>query len=626
MNIEQLIIRNFKYIRHMEIRDIENALILVGKNNTGKTSVLDAIRAVTGSYKIKDSDFNEKRQKIEISMSLSISKEDLLLLHHHGRVSVYRRYAAWYEDFCKKLPSFQNGILTFTYSCNSAGQVRYSDGFEKHNRYILQVLPRIYYIGTDRRMEELQRDLLAFEEDQQLKQLRSDVCLFENSKKCNHCFRCIGLINQKSPEELTAFETARLLEYKLCKMNLADFSRRVNNSFHKNGGFDEIRYRMHCDFDQMFTVKAEAYNKKRNSCTSVSHMGEGMRSIYMLSLLEAYTQNKNRIPSVILVKDPETFLHPELQKKAGEILYRLSKKNQVMFSTHSPDIIFNFSSHQIRQVVLDEQNYTVLREHTDMNRILDDLGFNASDLMNVSFVFIVEGKQDKSRLPLLLKKHYSEVTDAGGNLSRIAIITTNSCTNIKTYANLKYMNQLYLRDQFLMIRDGDGKDPDFLAHQLCRYYEERNAEDVDHLPRVTPNNVLILKYYSFENYFLNPAIMVKIGILKEEEDFYDILLNKWTSYLYKLKSGKHLSEVLGFEIHTKEELKAHMEEFKIYMRGHNLFDIFYGPYKKQEQELLAAYIDLAPRDEFKDILDSIDRFIYFDGKKQSASKDSSSEK
>ncbi len=46
-----------------------------------------------------------------------------------------------------------------------------------------------------------------------------------------------------------------------------------------------------------------------------------------------------------------------------------------------------------------------------------------------------------------------------GQLSRISIITTNSCTNIKTYANLKYINQLYIRDQFLMIRDGDGKDP-----------------------------------------------------------------------------------------------------------------------------------------------------------------------
>lgn len=77
--------------------------------------------------------------------------------------------------------------------------------------------------------------------------------------------------------------------------------------------------------------------------------------------------------------------------------------------------------------------------------------------MNVSFVFIVEGKQDKSRLPLLLKKYYSEVYDESGQLKRIAIISTNSCTNIKTYANLKYINSVYLKDSFMMIRDSDGK-------------------------------------------------------------------------------------------------------------------------------------------------------------------------
>ena len=56
MQITSVHIRNFKSIREMEIHGIENALILVGKNNTGKTSVLDAIRAVAGSYQIQESD------------------------------------------------------------------------------------------------------------------------------------------------------------------------------------------------------------------------------------------------------------------------------------------------------------------------------------------------------------------------------------------------------------------------------------------------------------------------------------------------------------------------------------------------------------------------------------------
>lgn len=144
---------------------------------------------------------------------------------------------------------------------------------------------------------------------------------------------------------------------------------------------------------------------------------------------------------------------------------------------------------------------------------------------------------------------------------------------------IKPQYQTYLRDNFLMIRDGDGKDAEELASSLCRYYEARNREDMDRLPRVTRENVLILKYYSFENYFLDPKIMEKIGVIKSEDDFYEILLKKWNEYLYKL-------------------------------------NIFYGRFRKNETEILKSYIEEAPRDTFKDILDAIDRFVYFENRKK----------
>lgn len=616
MQITSLRIQNFKSIRDMKITDIEDALILVGKNNTGKTSVLDAIRAAGGTYQITENDFNEKKQKIEIEVSLKISNEDKKVLHRHGIVSQYKRYEAWERDFFAKLPSCRNGILEFVFSVNQEGKIRYGDGFRKNNPYIQEVFPKIYFLDVQRDLRQIQEDLLMFQEDELLKQMRSNCCLFRQAKRCNHCFQCIGLIDQKLPRQLNVFETAKLLEYKLYQLNLDDFGRKVNDNFRRNGGLgEEIRYTLEFAADQIFKVKVETFQKERETLSPIERLGKGMRSIYLLSLLQAYVEEENRLPSLIMVEDPEIFLHPKLQKVSGEILYRLSKRNQVIFSTHSPNLLFHFNKKQIRQIVLDQENYSIAKEKTDIDAILDDLGYSANDFLNVSFVFIVEGKQDKSRLPLLLEKYYSEIYDAKGNLSRIAIISTNSCTNIKTYANLKYMNKLYLRDQFLMIRDGDGKDAKELAGQLCKYYEERNLEDADKLPKVTRRNVLILKYYSFENYFLNPAVMTKLGIINSEEEFYEILFTKWKEYLHKLRSGKHLLEVLGRDFTSLEDIKLHMEEIKTFLRGHNLYDIFYGRYKEQETELLRNYIELAPKEDFQDIFDAIDQFIYFDSRK-----------
>ncbi|WP_270284021.1 ATP-dependent nuclease [[Clostridium] scindens] len=616
MQIIDLWIRNFKSIRDMHIGGIENALILVGKNSTGKTAVLDAIRAASGDYVVREEDFQEDFPNIEIRVSLKIEEEDLKRLHRRGIVSPYRRYEAWYRDFCEKIPSYQDGVLAFEFVANRDGKTRYGDGCQKNNPYISQIFPKVYYMDTQRNLGQFQDDLLMMQEDELLKQMRSGCCMFDRAKECNHCFSCIGLIHQKTTEELNAFEAAKLLDYKLYQLNLDAFSQSVNENFRKNGGRDRILYSMNRDIEKMLSVTAETYNEKQNRRRPVNCMGKGMRSIYMLSLLETYEDQKGQAGDVIMAEDPEIFLHPKLQKVSGEILYRLSRRSQVIFSTHSPNLLANFNNRQIRQVVLGEDGYSQVCEKTDISAVLDDLGYSANDLMNVNFVFIVEGKQDKSRLPLLIKKYYSETYDEEGNLSRIAIITTNSCTNIKTYANLKYMNQIYLKDNFLMIRDGDGKDSDMLKNQLCRYYEERNAEDIDRLPRVTRRNVLVLKYYSFENYFLNPLVMEKLGIIKSEEAFYETLFEKWKEYLHRMKSGKKLLEILGKDLLTIQDIKSHMEEIKIYMRGHNLYDIFYGKYKGNEEEILKRYIDLAPREDFKDILDSIERFIYFESKKR----------
>ena len=168
-----------------------------------------------------------------------------------------------------------------------------------------------------------------------------------------------------------------------------------------------------------------------------------------------------------------------------------------------------------------------------------------------------------------------------------------------------------------MIRDGDGKDAEELASSLCRYYEARNREDMDRLPRVTRENVLILKYYSFENNFLDPKIMTKIGVVKSEEDFYNILYKKYKDYLFKLNSIKQMQRINKIRIKSKPDIKDNMELIKIYVRGHNLFDIFYGHYHGQaEQEILQKYIDVAPRETFQDIFDAIDSFVDFENRRK----------
>lgn len=617
MQLSYIHIENFKYIKELTIEEIDEVLILVGKNNTGKTTVLDALRLVTGDYEVKETDFMQPGHNIIVKLALDITEDDLQYLYTNGFVSKFKRYDTWYRDFCNKLPSYAEDRLEFT-CIISPKEIRYFDGVKKNNPYIKAVLPRIYYISHERDIRHIEENVLHLYDNQFLGELKSSKCIFDRTRGCNQCFQCIGMINKKMPQDLTAVETRKLLEYKILDSRLNELSDQVTKHFHENGSASrDIQYKVDFDINQAITINTNVYNQDRNTTAPIGVLSEGLKSIYLLSLLEAYIDVDNSSPCIIMIEDPELYLHPQLQKVAGEILFRLSKKNQVMFSTHSPTMISNFSSRQIKQVVLDRDYNTTVIENVDVDDILDDLGYTASDIMNVSFVFIVEGKQDSNRLPMLLEKYYKEVYDEDGKLQRISIIPTNSCTNIKTYANLKYMNKIYLKDQFLMIRDSDGKNPKYLVKQLCSYYGKRQSEEMGGLPRVTPKNVLILKYYSFENYFLDPKIMARIGVIKNEQEFYNILYSKYKDYLFKLPSMKRMSKALNVQIRSKEDLKAHIEDIKVYVRGHNLFDIFYGKYRKDaEDEILRKYVEIAPRECFADILNAIDQFIYFQNRRK----------
>lgn len=613
MRIVGIHIKNFKSIEELELSDIEDVLILVGRNNAGKSVVLDAVRAVTGDYVLSDRDFNNTTGNISIALKIEISEKDLKLLCQKGKVSSFKHFDLWYKDFSNKLPSYKDGVLSFEYVYSRDGKEKFKDGVKKNNTFIKQVLPKIYYVDHERRKSSIQEDLIMLQGGTDYSDLMENVCIFDKHRSCNQCFNCIGMIYKKKPEQLNLSETARLMQYKLFNINLAKFESKLNENFTRNGGKGEvIHYEIDFDAEKLMHINTVIRNYTRKVEGEISGLSDGLNSIYILSLLETYAEIGSDVPYIILIEDPEIYLHPQLQKVASEILYKLSKKNQVIFSTHAPQMLFNFMTKQIKQVVVDNNNNTVISEETDIDDILDDLGYAANDLMNVNFVFIVEGKQDRSRLPLLLEKYYSEVVDSDGKLKRIAIIATNSCTNIKTYANLKYINTLYLKDGFLMIRDGDGKDADKLKNQLTNYYRERAKQDAGNLPRVTDRNVLILKYYSFENYFLDPEIMAKIGVVKSVDAFYDKLFSKYQEYLYKLSSTKKMLDKLGITIETKEDIIKNMENIRIYVRGHNLYDIFYGRYKgEKENAILKAYIDAAPKDNFKDIFEAIDNFIYF---------------
>ncbi|MCI7180465.1 MAG: hypothetical protein SOY12_09740 [Schaedlerella sp.] len=89
---------------------------------------------------------------------------------------------------------------------------------------------------------------------------------------------------------------------------LNEFSKKLNENFRRNGGQEEIRYSMNRDMERMLSVTSESYSPGQNLTKPVDKMGKGMRSVYMLSLLETYAEGSGQNQGIVVVEERLKYL------------------------------------------------------------------------------------------------------------------------------------------------------------------------------------------------------------------------------------------------------------------------------------------------------------------------------
>ena len=204
-------------------------------------------------------------------------------------------------------------------------------------------------------------------------------------------------------------------------------------------------------------------------------------------------------PHVILIDEPQSFLHPGAVRKLIDILKGYAK-HQYIVATHSPAVITAASPSTITSVALTDGESTVIpidaKLTADLQRCLGDVGARLSDVFGADNILWVEGKTEEICFPQILEKM------AGRHLMGTAIVGLRSTGELEGRGAelvLDIYDRLSTTSSLLPPAVG------FIFDRECRTEQQRRD-----LERRSKGRAKFIPRRMYENYLLHPQALADV--------------------------------------------------------------------------------------------------------------------
>lgn len=232
---------------------------MVGQNNTGKTAVSDAVRAVSGDYhQIPAGGFSEDYPQYRNYGKTEITEEDLTRLQKKAWSVPTGITLPGIRIFAGSCPPIRRMDSDLEFVANRQGRIRAHDGYQKNNISIPKLFPRVYYIDAQRKLG-FSAGKLCFWCRRMSYRCVLTVCL--TGQNLYPLFFLYWLSEAENSSELNAWDgKTSIISFISWIWN--DFSRRVNERFRKNGGKEQI-FGPWTDIEKMLSLLQRFMMKSR---------------------------------------------------------------------------------------------------------------------------------------------------------------------------------------------------------------------------------------------------------------------------------------------------------------------------------------------------------------------------
>jgi len=485
MELNRISIYNFRSIKEAKVKFDHNCLVLLGKNEAGKSNVLKAIAAVFGAYKVSDKD---KRKRIDNEKITDYKIMSVFETSQSDRDRVIQRLSKIYSNI--GIVKFKNGYTLDEYLKNNFSElvikIDIGDDKKKHCSYWVyneeeySFEKKLYVVGNN----------LTEDSNGSLFNLGSVVVDLleeiynENPYNCHFWqFKDTYMLPNSvdindfiaNPNEIKGLENLFVLcgrediskEFSEAMKQDGDYanmleqiSDTVTSTFQKIWkDFNNTRIQLQPNGDE---ILIKVINKAKYSFEDRSDGFKKFISI-LLMLSSPSRANKMKDRDIILIDEPDQSLYPTSAQYLRDELLDMSKRSKIIYSTHSQYMID--SSCIERHIVVEKENdITTLKKESENSPFSDDellrraIGTSIFECLKEKNI-IFEGYLDKE-----LFKKYSSYHKLNNEYKDYGIVYLAGISGVETLTQILMM----ANKKFVVVADSDetskNKRLDFERH------------------------------------------------------------------------------------------------------------------------------------------------------------------
>jgi len=353
---------------------IEPINIIIGKNNSGKSSLIDLIQFMVNTDDDFLKPFNNSVPEIIIEHPLTENNIERVFAKNASSGPISGNHFNYGKRYVGK---------KLTYKIASKNQNTFISFDEEYPEPLESYITKLSN-GISRPLAGKNFSNISAERDIIPEKSNSDIKFSSNGTGATNIIQQI--INKTDKD-------SRLIEETLLK--------EINNIVNPDISFKRILVQLEeNNYWEIFFI--DNYNTR----VALSKMGSGIKTIILVLLnliVKPKIENKSPENYVFAFEELENNLHPSLQRRLYDYIKQFSIDNSCYFflTTHSNIVIDTFSTFKDSQLIHITNNgesskVSTIFSYKHTKQIIDDLGIKASDILQTNGVIWVEGPSDRN--------------------------------------------------------------------------------------------------------------------------------------------------------------------------------------------------------------------------------------